>query len=209
VSWEALLAVLAATALVADPAWSLSRYPVTIVHEAGHALVASVSGHSGVRVSLHVGSEGLTEWDEADDAGPAAVLAGYPAPAALGLGALAGLHYGSSAWVLWGALAALGLVFLVVRNFFGLLLVAACAAPVYGALRYAPDDLQSWAALVLGWLLLAGAARSAIQDAYQEGSDCDLLADRTGVPASIWYTGFVLSAVAAVGYGAWLTLNWW
>lgn len=207
--WTVLLAMGLAALAVGTPLWGWTRYAVTVVHEAGHALVAQACGSRGVRVSLHVGASGMTDWEADEGEGPLAQAAGYPAPTLAGLAALAGLHWGSPAWVLWGALVVLGGVLLIIGNAFGSLVLVACAVLVYAELRYAPPGTRDLAAQTLAWVLLAGGVRSAVQDAAQEGSDCELLRETTGTAAGAWYALFNVVALAGLGAAAYLTTIWW
>lgn len=207
--WRQLLAVAAAGLAVGTPLWAWTHYVVTVVHEAGHAVVARACGATSVRVRVHAGSGGATEWDADQGEGALALASGFPAPAAAGLGALAGLHYGSPAWVLWGALGVLGLVLVAVRNLFGGLVVLSLAVPVYAALRLSPEGAQAWACLAGAWVLLLGSMRSAIQDGLGEGSDCELLVEEAGGHAAGWYALFVVAACGAVGWACCLCAAWW
>lgn len=207
--WTEVFAFVAAAAAVGTPVWAWTRYPVLVVHEAGHALTAVLTGARDVRVRIGVGSGGLTEWESDENHGPGATAAGFPAPGAVGLAALAGLHYGSTAWVLWGVLGLLGAVAVIMRSWFGASLLVLCAAPVYGVLRYLPDGLQVAAVLALAWTLLAGGVRSALQDAEVEGSDCDLIVEAVGGSRTAWYFLFLLVALAQFGAATYLTAVAW
>ena len=96
-------------------------WPVTALHEAGHALVVLLVGGRVRAVHLRADSSGLTWHDGVGARGPAILIAaaGYPAP---GLAAVAGagLVAGGAPMVV-GGLAALGTLALLlwVRNVFG------------------------------------------------------------------------------------------
>lgn len=60
-TWVVLLLGVAALVLVGSPAgYRLVRHLVTVVHEAGHALVAVLSGRRLSGIRLHADTSGLT-----------------------------------------------------------------------------------------------------------------------------------------------------
>ncbi|MDX6371297.1 MAG: hypothetical protein QOD98_285, partial [Nocardioidaceae bacterium] len=93
-----------ALALVLVPAsWPRVRLGVTVVHEAGHALVAVLVGRRLRSIRLHSDTSGLTV-SRGKPRGPgmvAMLAAGYLAPAVLGLVAALLLADGRSVGLLW------------------------------------------------------------------------------------------------------------
>jgi hypothetical protein len=214
---SAVVALTALAALVAvgwPRAWTVTRHVGTIVHEAGHAVVAVLTGRRLAGIRLHSDSSGLTI-SVGRPRGPgmvAMLAAGYPAPALLGLAAAAVLGTGHVAAVLWLLVVLLLGMLLLVRNWFGAWTVLASAVVVFAVTWWLPGRAQSAFAYAVTWFLLLtgvrevfgliavrrqaggrGADRSAAR-----GSDADQLARLTHVPAGLWVGAFLLVAVVAV-----------
>ena len=122
--------VLVLAALAVPTVWHVVRHLVTIVHEAGHATVAVLSGRRLAGIRVHTDTSGLTtSWGP--KRGPGLVLtltAGYPAPALVGLGVAWLLSRGYAVGALWVLLVLLALVLVQIRNLYGLWAVLVSAA---------------------------------------------------------------------------------
>lgn len=189
-----LLVGAVAAALVAWPAtWPRVRIGVTLVHEAGHALVALLVGRRLQGIRLHSDTSGVT-LSRGRPRGPgmvAMLAAGYLAPAVLGLGAALLLADGRALLLLWSLVALLVLVLLWIRNAFGLLVVLLVGTAVALVTWYAGAQAQTAAALLVAWLLLLAAPRPLVEllragRAGRRGSDPDQLARLTRVPSVLW-----------------------
>lgn len=192
--------------------WRPSRNVITIVHEAGHALVAVLAGRRLAGIRLHSDTSGLTLTKGKPD-GPGMVLtgfAGYIAPSLLGLGFAALLAAGRvTALLVICALLLIG-VLLVVRNFFGILSVLVTGAVLIAVSRWAPDEVQAPFAHLIMWFLLIGGIRSVgdLQRLRSRGrardSDADQLGRMTGTPGFFWVGTFMMinlgCLVLAVGW---------
>ncbi|NKQ57568.1 M50 family metallopeptidase [Amycolatopsis sp. K13G38] len=174
--------------------WRMARNVVTIVHEAGHALVAVMAGRRLQGIRLHSDTSGVTV-SRGKPEGPGMVLtslAGYPAPALLGL-AFAALVAADRITVLLvlAALLLLG-VLIMVRNAYGVLSVLLTAAGLAVLALVAGPQVQAWFVYLITWFLLFGGIRPVIelQSKRRRGaardSDADQLARLTGVPPSLW-----------------------
>jgi hypothetical protein len=202
--------------LVAVPrVWAVTRHVVTLVHEAGHAVVAVLTGRRLNGVRLHTDTSGLTV-SSGRARGPgmiATASAGYLAPAALGLGSVALVQHGATAWALWAGLVVLGLILLFIRNWFGLLVVALSGAAVGLLIWRAPERVQDFAALAFAWFLLAAAPRTVLdlwrhrRRARTRTTDADVLARLTFLPAAGWNLVFLVLTTAALAASA-STLSW-
>lgn len=198
-----------ALVLVLWPAtWPRVRIGTTIVHEAGHALVAVLVGRRLQGVRLHADTSGVT-LSRGRPTGPgmvAMLLAGYLAPAVLGLGAALLLADGR-ALLLLGSLVALLLLLLVwVRNGYGLLVVVLVGVGTALVSWYADPRTQSAAALLVAWLLLLAAPRPLVEllaagRAGRRGSDPDQLARLTRVPSVLWVLLLLAANVAGLVVG--------
>ena len=216
---EVLLAAALALAVVGWTAsWRVARGVVTIAHEGGHALVGVLSGRGLTGIRLHADTSGVTG-STGRAGGLGLVLtfvAGYPAPAALGLAGALLVATDRSAASLWLVVVLLVAVLTQVRNVYGVLSVLATGAVVGAVAWWGDAVLQGACAAALSWFLLFGALRSVreLQRGRRHGvprlggeSDADALARLTGVPGGMWAAVFWLAAVAAVITGAWVLVG--
>jgi len=212
--WVVLLAAAIALATVLAPfLWVRAGHAVTIAHESGHALVAVLTGRRLVQIRLHSDTSGLTTSSGAPR-GPGVVLttlAGYPAPAALGLAAAALLNGGYVVGVLFALLTLLLPLLLIVRNAFGLWSVLLTGAAVTAAVWWLPAEWQVLFAYGVAWFLLLAAPRAILdliglrRRRQDRGSDAARLALLTRLPAGVWVGLMLATTLAALWVGAgWL-----
>jgi hypothetical protein len=210
----ALLTAGAALVVVLLPAtWYPARGVITIVHEAGHALVALLAGRRLRGIRLHSDTSGLTLSKGRPD-GPGMVctaLAGYPAPSLLGLGFAALLAAGVTNGPLVVSAVLLAGVLIMVRNLYGVLSVLVTGAVLLGVSYLTTDEVQAGFAQLITWFLLFGGLRPVgeLQGKRRRGrapySDADQLARLTGAPGFFWVGSFVLiGAGSLVLAGGWL-----
>ena len=199
----------------APPAWRVTRHLVTLVHEAGHALVAVATGRRLNAITLHTDTSGLTI-SSGKPRGPgmiATAAAGYLAPSALGLGGLALVDGGHTTWALWAFLAVLAAMLLFIRNGWGLVVVGFSGLVVVGLTYRAVTEVQDLAALTFAWFLLVAGARTVLdlfghrRRTRSRTSDVDILARLTHVPAGLWNAVLLALTLAALAAGAWL-VDW-
>lgn len=203
----ALLTVLTAGLFVLVPAlWRRGRHLVTIAHEGGHALVATLTGRRLGGIRLHSDTSGLTV-SRGRPRGFGMILtllAGYTAPALLGLAAATILGAGYASALLWLLLAALALILVQIRNWFGLWSVLVTGALILALTWFGTPLVQGIGALLITTFLLLGAVRTAIELQVSRSrrgglsSDADQLARLTHVPGIVWAALFVLVAVLCV-----------
>ena len=210
----ALAAGLAFLLVVARPVWPYTRALVTITHEGGHAVAALFSGRRLQGIRLHSDTSGLT-LSSGRPRGPgmvAMLLAGYLAPAAVGLGATVLLLAGYSLGLLWAFVVLLALMLLQIRNVYGFMLVVGCAALLVLVSWYLPSQAQSGLAYVLTWVLLVSAPKPVIELIRQRRrgrapqSDADQLARLTRIPGGLWATLFLVANCLGLALGAALLL---
>ncbi|WP_067986305.1 M50 family metallopeptidase [Nocardia caishijiensis] len=214
--WLVLVTGAVALVLVGyRPLWRVTRAAVTVAHEGGHALFALLTGRRLHAITLHTDTSGLTV-SSGRPTGPGMILtamAGYPAPALLGVGYAALLGSGRVSVMLWATLAMLVAVLIKVRNVYGLLTVLVLGALVFGVSWYGNDLLQAGFAYLAAWFLLAAAVRPVLE--LQRGrrrqpgrtdSDADQLAHLTHLPALLWVLFFAVVCLAAAVVGAWFML---
>ncbi len=208
--WAA--AALAALLVLTPPVWRLTRHLVTLVHEAGHALVAVLTGRRLNAIRLHTDTSGLT-LSTGKPRGPgmvATAAAGYLAPAALGLGSVALVRAGETGIALYAGLGVLALMLLFIRNWFGLLVVGLTGAVVAALVWKADARVQDFAALTFAWFLLIAAPRTVLdlwshrRSTRSRTSDADVLARLTHLPAAVWNLAFLALTGGALGTAVWL-----
>lgn len=194
------------------PLWSVTRHVVTLVHEAGHAIVALLTGRRLNGIRLHTDTSGLTvSSGKPRGAGMiATAAAGYLAPALLGLVSVVLVERGLTAWALYAGVATLGLMLAFIRNWFGLLVVVLSGAAVSLLIWRAPEQTQTFAALTFAWFLLIAAPRTAFdlwshrRRARTRTTDADVLARLTFLPAPVWNSLFIVLTGGALGTAVWL-----
>jgi hypothetical protein len=195
--------------LVLVPAtWPRVRLGVTVVHEAGHAVVAVLVGRRLRSITLHSGTSGLTV-SRGKPTGPgmvAMLAAGYLAPALLGLLAALLLAAGRSVGLLWLLVVLTAALMLWVRNGYGFLVLLLGGAGVLALTWYGDGTVQSVAAYLITWLLLLAAPRPLVEllaAGRRRGrtSDADQLARLTRVPAVVWIGLLLMANLAGLVVG--------
>jgi hypothetical protein len=196
----ALTAVVALALVVSRAAWPYTRMLVTITHEAGHAVAALIAGRRLQGIRLHSDTSGLTV-SSGRPSGPgmvAMLLAGYLAPALVGLGAGGLLIAGFSLGLLWLLVILLALMLLQIRNFAGFGIVVVVGAVLVLVSWYAPAPVQSGVAYLVTWTLLLSSPKPVLEllrmrrHGRARQSDADQLARLTRVPAELWAVLFLV-----------------
>ncbi|WP_372733845.1 M50 family metallopeptidase [Nocardioides sp.] len=190
--------------LVLHPfSWQRVRLGITVVHEAGHALVALLVGRRLSGIRLHSDTSGLTvSRGRPTGLGMVAMLAaGYLAPALLGLLAAVLLAHGRGVGLLWLLVLLLAVLLVWVRNGYGLVVLLAGAGGLFALTWWGSAQAQSIAAYEVAWLLLLAAPRPLLEllgrgRRGRRTSDPDQLAALTHIPAVLW-TLVLLAANAA------------
>ena len=198
---DTMVLVAAGVALVVVTVlWRPARHVITIVHEAGHALVAVLSGRQLASIRLHSDTSGLTV-TKGKPYGPGMVLtgfAGYVAPSVLGLGFAALLGADRVIALLVACVLLLLGVLVMVRNIYGIFSVLVTGAVLIGVAWWAKGEVQAAFAHVITWFLLLGGIRSVgeLQSKRRRGrardSDADQLARITGAPGLFWVAVFLM-----------------
>ncbi|WP_084794849.1 M50 family metallopeptidase [Actinokineospora bangkokensis] len=197
------------------PVWVVARNVITIVHEAGHGLVALLAGRRLSGIRLHSDTSGVTV-SRGRPEGPGMVLtalAGYVAPSLLGL-AFAALLAGerTSAVLVICAILLFG-VLVMVRNAYGVLSVVVTGLLLFAVSWFAPAEVRAAFAYFIAWFLLVGGLRPVVELQRKRArgragdSDADQLARLTGAPGFFWVGSFALIDLGALALGcAWLLL---
>lgn len=200
---------LVALLLVLLPAtWPRVRLGVTVVHEAGHAVVAVLVGRRLQSIRLHADTSGLTV-SRGRPTGPGVVVmlaAGYLAPAGVGVGAALLLAAGRGIAMLWLLLLLTGALLVWVRNGYGVLTLLGVGVAVGLLTWYGDPRLQAVVAYLIVWLLLLAAPRPVVEllasgRHRRRTSDADQLATLTRVPAVVWCLVMLLANLAGLFVG--------
>lgn len=193
-------------------AWPVVRMLVTVCHEAGHAIVATLAGRSLEGIRLHSDTSGLT-LTRGKPTGPGmvfTVLAGYPAASLIGLLAAAIAGTGHAIAMLFVLLVLLALMLLKIRNLYGALVVTVLGCVLGFAVWYAPEQLLVSFAYWLAWLLLLAGPRPVIELAMRRrrssGSDAAQLARLTRLPQLFWIFLWLAGTLAALALGVTMML---
>ncbi|MCK0112926.1 M50 family metallopeptidase [Ornithinimicrobium sp. F0845] len=210
--------VLAAVAVLVTwtpTGYRVVRHGVTIVHEAGHATLAVLTGRQLRGIKLHADTSGVTV-SRGRPRGPgmvATVAAGYPAPAVLGLAGALVLEREYAVALLWALVLLCVLMLVQIRNFYGLWVLLVAGVLVGGATWLLPPETASWIAYLVVWMLLLAAPRSVVElqrlrrRGAARGSDADQLAHLTGLPALFWIGVFWLVCAVCLVLGGYLLLT--
>jgi len=205
--------VVALVVVAFNELWRPARNVITIVHEAGHALVAVLVGRRLSGIQLHSDTSGLT-LTKGKPHGPGMVstaLAGYIAPSLLGLGfsGLVGADRITAVLVIC-ALLLLG-VLVMVRNVYGFFTVLLVGGVLFGVAWWTSPLVQAAFAHVITWFLLLGGVRPVgeLQRKRRRGwardSDADQLARLTGAPGWLWVGMFFFINLGSLALAAaWL-----
>ena len=209
-----MLCVLIAIAAVATPIWRIARNVITIAHEGGHAVVATLTGRRLRGIQLHSDTSGVTvSYGRASGIGLVlTIFVGYVAPSLWGVGSAALVSFGYATAALWLLVVLLMLMLLRIRNGYGLFAVVASLVLVIGVSWWGDDSLRLQLAYTLTWFLLIGAVRAIIELQLQRAagrasdSDADQLAAGTRIPGIIWILIWLGIALASLWYSTqWMT----
>lgn len=200
-----LLALLLSLALITPQVWRRTRNFITVAHEGGHALVALFFGRRVSGIKLHSDTSGVTisKGKPTGIGVIASVLAGYPAPGFMGLGLAWLLSEGRVTATLTLLTILLALMFLLIRNFWGALVVAPSAAALYWLTAHGGESFQAFLLALITLFLLVGSLRPVVElqihrmRGEAQDSDADQLQRLTFIlPAELWVTLFFLLNLA-------------
>lgn len=194
--------------------YRLVRHLATLLHEAGHALIAVCVGRRLSGIRLHSDTSGLTV-SRGRPTGPgmvATLLAGYPAPAVVGLAGAWLVGHGYAAGSMWALVVLCALMLLLIRNLYGLWVVLVTGAGVAVLSWTATPQVLSVVAYLMVWSLLLVAPRAVVElqrsrRGRRSKSDADQLAGLTRVPAGLWIGVFWLICIVCLVGGGWLLLS--
>jgi len=203
-----LTGAVALVLVLAPITWPRVRLGVTVIHEAGHAIVAVLVGRRLSGIRLHSDTSGLTV-SRGRPTGPGVVAmmaAGYLAPAGVGVGAALLLAAGRGTAMLWLLLLLMAALLVWVRNLYGLATLLVGGVGVGLLTWYGDPQAQSVVAYLIAWLLLLAAPRPLVEllgtgRTRRRTTDPDQLARLTRVPALVWIVVFLGANLAGLALG--------
>lgn len=210
--WAILIGAAVALVLTYTGLWRIARHGITVVHEGGHALMAVLWGRRISGIKLHSNTSGVTI-SRGKPRGLGVIfttLAGYPAPALLGLGIAALVASGRSYLGLVLLAVALVLVFLSIRNLWGVIVTAPLGVGFY-YLFQGVEEVQVAVLTAVALFLTIASTRPIIElqqsraAGEADDSDADQLQKLTLlIPGLIWVGVFLLISIAANLLALWL-----
>lgn len=202
--WLAIAVAVALGCVLVPFAWRPMRTLVTVVHEAGHALVGVLCGRRfvGFRVSADMSGETVTAGRPRGPGRVATTAAGYPMPALVGAGLVAAGLHGYAGLVLMGSLLVVVVVLCHARSFYTVLSLVLLAAAIAGLWWAGGDELSAAVVCGTGVFLVAGGWRGwlAVAGSGDGSQDPGVLAELTHIPRVLWTLFFALVMAA---------LSWW
>lgn len=215
-TWVLAIAVVTLVVTWSPVGYRLVRHLATLLHEAGHAIVSVMVGRKLRSIRLHSDTSGLT-LSRGKPTGPgmvATLVAGYPAPAIVGLAGAWLLGNGFAAGTLWALVVLCAVMLLFIRNFYGLWVVLVTGIGVAALSWLATGTVISIAAYLMVWGLLFIAPRAVVdlqrsrrRQRGRSDSDADQLARLTHLPVGVWVGIFWLITAVCLVIGGWLLLT--
>ncbi|MCI1673745.1 MAG: M50 family metallopeptidase [Bifidobacterium tibiigranuli] len=207
-----LCVLIALAAVLIGPAWRVTRNAITIAHEGGHALIAVLTGRKLESIRLHADTSGVTvSAGRVRGLGLAlTTFAGYIAPALWGLGCAALVANGFATAALWLLVVLLAFMLVRIRNGYGFLAIIVALALTIVISWWGAAAMRNYAGYTLAWFLCFGAIRPLFELYRQRAtrgardSDADMLAQDTGIPATLW----ILLWLALDCGALWLAAHW-
>ena len=199
--------------VLAVPLYFATKWIGAVVHEGGHAIMglALLRGVSHIRFTRGAGGETMMDppmWPF----GILVAFAGYTGPSMFGLLAAWLLQHGRTEVVLWGSMAFLLLMLLVVRGFIGWLVVPVLIVVLYEITTSVGPERQLLLAHVWTWFLLIYAVQQMIVYIHekhyeQPTSDTGRLRSYTFLPSVFWAAVLLASTIFALGWGGAMLLG--
>ena len=185
--------------------WKVANHAETVLHESAHALTGIAAGRRirGVNIDKDGGGGTVMMPDSGFGFGVAASV-GYIGSSAAGLIAVWLISAGRIVAVLWLGLLLFAFMLLMVRNFFGGIVILTCGALLYLVLRYTTAGVQVAVAYGVTWFLLLAGTRVAFAAVSRPESvaDARILAGMTFLWRSAWCFLWLAGAIAALVVGA-------
>ena len=200
-----VIGLLALIVVYGGTLWRIAGHAETVLHESAHVLVGIAAGRRilGVNIDTNGGGSTVMMPNSGFGFGVAASV-GYIGPSAAGLIAAGLISAGRMVAVLWLGLLLFAFMLLLVRNFFGGIVILTCGALLYLVLRYTAAGVQVAVAYGVTWFLLLSGTRVAFTAAIspERVTDAGILAGSTFLWRSAWCFLWLAGAIAALVAGA-------
>jgi hypothetical protein len=185
--------------------WRVTTHAETVLHESAHALTGIAAGRRIRSVDINKNGGGATDMVPNSGFGfGVAAFVGYIGSSVAGLIAAELISAGHIVAVLWLGLLLFAFMLLMVRNFFGGIVVLTCGALLYLTLRYATTGIQVAVAYGVTWFLLLSGTKVAFAAASRpdDVADAGILAGMTFLWRSAWCFLWLAGTIAALVVGA-------
>jgi Peptidase M50B-like len=198
------IGILAAIVVQGPTLYKITVHAKTVLHEGAHALVGLFTGRRILSVKINKDTSGATRMFPNSGSGyGVAASVGYISPSGAGLVAAWLISIRRIVAVLWLGLLLLAVMLLMVRDFFGGIVVLSCGVLLSLVVRDTTAGVQTAAAYAVNWFLLLAAAKRAIgvASAPKQVKDAEILAGMTFLWRSTWCVLWVIGTVATVVVG--------
>lgn len=200
--------------ILAVPLFFVTRFVYVIAHEGGHAFVGAALLAGIRRITFERDGSGATEFTS-NPAWPFAIFvafAGYAGPSLFGLMAAWLLLRDRADLVVWGSMAFLVIMLLVVRGWIGWIIVPLLLTGLYRVATKAEPRQLTLFAHVWTWFLLIVAVQTMLAylstKTYRvDGSDTRVLQRMTWLPSELWALVHLVATVAALVWGGAMLLR--
>jgi hypothetical protein len=199
-----LIGLMAAILVYARILWNIVNHAETVVHEGAHALAGIVTGRRIRSVKINTDGGGATTMTPDTGFGfGVAASAGYIGSSGAGLIAAGLISLGRIVAVLGLGLLLLVAMLLIVRNFFGLIVILICGALLYLIVRYTTTGVQTVIAYGVTWFLLISGPKVAARAARKpkDVTDAGILAGMTFLWPSAWCFLWLAGTIGALVVG--------
>lgn len=192
--------------ILLPPTWQKVRHGATIIHEMGHVAMGWLWGRKVRGISLHSDTSGLTitAGKERGMGVLMTYMAGYPAPALVGLALIWASVSGYSGAALTLIMALLLLAFWLIRNLFGFALLIATLLGAGVVFWTANPPVVTGFTLAAGIFLLLAGTRTCfdLRETHQHGeggeSDAEMASQHSILPATAWVYLFIAASLACI-----------
>lgn len=199
-----LTGLMVAIVVYARILWNIANHAETVVHEGAHALVGIVTGRRIRSVKITTDGGGGTIMVPGTGFGfGVAASVGYIGSSTAGLIAAGLISIGRIVAVLGLGLLLLAAMLLMVRNFFGLIVILICGTLLYLIVSHTTTGVQTVIAYGVTWFLLISGPKAASRAARKpkDVTDAEVLSRMTFLWPSAWCFLWLAGTIAALIVG--------
>jgi hypothetical protein len=199
-----LIGIVVFVVMLGPALWKVTIHAETVVHESAHALVGLATGRRIRGVTINRNGGGATDMVPKSGFGyGVAAFVGYLGASAAGLIAAGLISIGHVVAVLWLGLVLLAVMLLMVRKFFGGIVILACGVLLFFIVCYMTVGVETAIAYGVTWFLLMSAPKVALGAASRpkEVADATILTAMTFTWPSAWCFLWLVGTIAALVIG--------